>query len=69
MGCESKDCIFELSSPVEVSVWNVRDDKQVKREAAEEILALHEKDREKVSSQCNTLINMSTVMKYLEGLG
>ena len=42
---------------------------EIKREAITELLALHDKDREKVSSQCNTLINMSTVDKYLRSLG
>lgn len=42
---------------------------EVKRETIEGLLAQHEKDREKVSSQCNTLINMSTVDKYLRSLG
>lgn len=40
----------------------------IKKESAEEIVALHEQDRAKVNSQCDTLINMSTVEKYLEGL-
>lgn len=41
---------------------------QAKREAITELLALHEQDRAKVNSQCDTLINMSTVDKYLRGL-
>lgn len=48
--------------------WNTRCENKIKRRAAEEILALHEQDRAKVNSQCDTLINISTVEKYLEGL-
>lgn len=43
-------------------------EKKIKRQAINELLALHEQDRAKVNSQCDTLINMSTVRKYLEGL-
>ena len=39
-----------------------------KREAIAELLKLHKQDRAKVNSQCDTLINMSTIDKYLEGL-
>ncbi len=51
------------------SKWNARADSLVKREAIEELLTLHDKDREKVNSQCKTLINRSTVDKYLRSLG
>lgn len=48
--------------------WNRRYINRYKRQAITELLALHEQDRAKVNSQCDTLINMSTVRKYLEGL-
>lgn len=37
--------------------------------AINELLALHNQERSKINSQCDTLINMSTVIRYLEGLG
>ena len=40
----------------------------ISKKSAEKILALHEQDRAKVNSQCDTLINMSTVDKYLDSL-
>lgn len=48
--------------------WNTRTDTETKRQAINELLELHEQDRVKVNSQCDTLINMSTIDKYLEGL-
>ena len=43
--------------------------KIAKREAITELLALHKQDRTKVNSQCDTLINMSTVDRYIRSLG
>lgn len=51
-----------------IEIWNARHSNQTKREAITELLALHKQDRSKVNSQCDTLINMSTVEKYLRGL-
>lgn len=51
--------------------WNkvkLEMDNAIKRQAITELLALHEQDRAKVNSQCDTLINMSTVERYLRGL-
>lgn len=58
------ECGAEFAS----EAWNTRADSNIKRQAITELLALHEQDRAKVNSQCDTLINMSTVEKYLEGL-
>lgn len=52
-----------------VKDWNTRDEAPVKREGVNELLALHKQDRAKVNSQCDSLINMSTVDKYLRSLG
>ena len=40
----------------------------IKREGVNELLALHKQDRAKVNSQCDSLINMSTVDKYLRSV-
>lgn len=47
----------------------VTSDINQKRQAIAELLALHKQDRAKVNSQCDSLINMSTVEKYLRSLG
>lgn len=42
--------------------------KKAKKEAVKELLELHKQDRANVNSQCDSLINMSTVEKYLRSL-
>lgn len=41
---------------------------KIKREAIQELLALHYKKREDISSGCDTLIDIVTVNQYLEKL-
>lgn len=41
---------------------------EIKLQAVAEIRALHQKSREKVNSQCETLINISVLDEYEESL-
>ena len=50
-----------------INGWIVHD-KAMKKRAITELLEQHRKDRAKVSSECDSLINMSTVDKYLRSL-
>jgi len=62
----SKEQSIELANQI-ISMCD-GDTANTKREAINELLALHKQDRAKVNSQCDTVINMSTIEKYLEGL-
>ena len=46
----------------QIAIYNI------KREAIQELLDLHYKKREKISSQTKSLIDLMTVKEYLEGI-
>ena len=55
-----------ISISGDIAIENLKS--EIKHQAIAELLELHKQDRAKVNSQCDSLINMSTVQKYLEGL-